>query len=122
MRILLVDDDRDLRTMLRIRLESQGYKVEMACNGEQALSRVMDPGLPMPNLIISDVVMPGMDGRDLLAQVRCRGLRVPFIFLSVVAETQDKFRGLYDADGYVSKPFNPWDLDAKVASLMPSGL
>lgn len=113
-RILLVDDELDCRTILGIYLESRGYQVECADSGIDALS--IFEGNP-PDLVISDVMMPQMDGFEFCRRLRSTrlGQLVPFIFLSGQGELESKVEGhSIGGDDYLVKPFQPQELLAKV--------
>ena len=113
-KILLVDDELDCRTVLAIYLESRGYQVECVDSGGEALSIFQgDP----PDLVISDVMMPQMDGFEFCRRLRSTrlGQLVPFIFLSGQGELESKVEGhSIGADDYLVKPFQPEELLAKV--------
>jgi two-component system sensor histidine kinase/response regulator len=114
--ILLVDDHLSLLTSLKFRLESYGYRVLTADNGRSALE-VMAKA--RPDLIISDIMMPVMDGFDFFQAVRSdpRWLGVPFIFLSAKgAEDDMRYGKLLGAEEYIVKPFNPEDLRVAVVA------
>ncbi|HLO49950.1 MAG TPA: response regulator transcription factor [Kamptonema sp.] len=113
-RILVVDDELDCRTVLAIYLESRGYQVECADSGTEALS--LFEGNP-PDLVISDVIMPQMDGFEFCRRLRSTrlGQLVPFIFLSGQGELESKVEGhSIGGDDYLVKPFQPQELLAKV--------
>ncbi len=113
-RILVVDDEMDCRTVLAIYLESQGYQVECAGSGLEALS--IFEGNPH-DLVVSDVMMPQMDGFEFCRRLRSirLGQLVPFIFLSGQAELESKVEGhSIGADDYLIKPFQPQEILAKI--------
>jgi DNA-binding NarL/FixJ family response regulator len=113
-KILVVDDDATLRTALTRYLEKRGYWVEDAACGTQALALFqLDPA----DLIVSDVIMPEMDGFEFCRQLRATrtGQLVPFIFLSSKSELEDRVQGhSIGADDYLIKPFEPRELLAKI--------
>jgi two-component system OmpR family response regulator len=112
-RILVVDDEAHIREVVRYALERDGFAVETAPDGVVAARRVEDGGI---DLIVLDVLMPELDGLSL-----CRRLRgkVPVIFLSSRAEEADRIVGLdLGADDYVTKPFSPGKLAARVRSVL----
>lgn len=113
-RILVVDDETDCQTVLAMYLESQGYRVECANSGIEALSIFEnDP----PDLVISDVMMPEMDGFEFCRRLRNTrlGQLIPFIFLSGQGETESKVEGhSMGADDYLVKPFQSEEILAKV--------
>jgi len=117
-RILVVDDDRISLTVLTGYLEKQGYVVENAESAEEGLAAfAKNP----PDLVISDVMMPGMDGFEFCRSLRAtrEGQLVPFIFLSALFELDDRIEGhLMGADDYLLKPFHPRELGAKIEAQM----
>ncbi|MEG3862587.1 response regulator transcription factor [Microcoleus sp. herbarium12] len=113
-RILVVDDEADCQTVLAMYLESQGYRVECANSGVEALS--IFENAP-PDLVISDVMMPEMDGFEFCRRLRTTrlGQLVPFIFLSGQGEMESKVEGhAIGADDYLVKPFQSEEILAKV--------
>jgi len=111
--ILVCDDDRDILRSIKIYLEDEGYKVFTAENGEEA-ERVID-GEDI-HLVLMDIMMPKKDGISALASLRERN-NIPVILLSAKSEDTDKILGLdMGADDYVTKPFNPSELIARVRS------
>ena len=113
-RILVVDDEADCQTVLAMYLESQGYRVECANSGLEALS--IFENAP-PDLVISDVMMPEMDGFEVCRRLRTTrlGQLVPFIFLSGQGEIESKVEGhSIGADDYLVKPFQSEEILAKV--------
>ena len=116
MLILAIDDDPSIRRILQLRLEMKGCKVELRDNGPAAIASLSDPAQPKPDLIICDVVMPGMDGYEVCRLVRGLGFKGPFLFLTSKRLTADKVRGIETgADDYILKPFDPHELEAKLA-------
>ena len=112
-RILIVDDDRDICNALRIYLSSENHEIEEAHNGEEAL-KAMDAY--MPDLILMDIMMPGMDGITATSRIREKS-NVPIILLTAKSEDSDKVLGLnIGADDYITKPFHPNELIARVRS------
>ena len=114
--ILIVDDDEAVRTTLYKVIRSNGLDAEMASGGEQALELI---GKTHYDLILLDVNMPGMDGFTLVQKLRSRGIKTPIIIVSGRKEDYDTLYGLdIGADDYVTKPFNPIVLGAKVKALI----
>lgn len=115
-KILIVDDDITFRTALRYSLEHQGYAVTEAESGSEAL----DVFAQTPsNVVVSDIVMPGMDGLEFCRRLRSirAGQLVPFIFLSALNEVDDRVQGYQmGADDYLVKPFELKELVAKIES------
>ncbi len=117
-KILVVDDDKILRTVLKHTLEQQGYQVTSAISGQEALISFQEDA---PDIIISDVSMPGMDGFDFCRQLRSQpsGQLVPFIFLSARGKLDDRILGhSLGADDYLTKPFEMKELLAKIEALI----
>lgn len=111
--ILICDDEKEIVEAISIYLETEGYHVLKAYTGEEALSVI---GKTRPNLIIMDVMMPNLDGIHATLKIREK-LDVPIIILSAKSEDRDKILGLnIGADDYVTKPFNPLELVARVKS------
>jgi DNA-binding response OmpR family regulator len=114
-RILLVDDEPDLRRMVRQYLEAEGFAVAEATDGAEALDRFRDSS---PDLILLDVSMPAPDGFEVLQTVR-RTSDVPVIMLTARSEEIDRVVGLtIGADDYVTKPFSPRELVARVRAVL----
>jgi DNA-binding NarL/FixJ family response regulator len=113
-RILVVDDDHTLCMALTRYLEKRGYGVQSATSGTDALTLFeQDP----PDLVVSDVMMPEMDGFEFCRHLRASraGQLVPFIFLSSKSEVEDRIQGhAIGADDYLTKPFEPRELLAKI--------
>ena len=112
-RILLADDDRALTDLLAEYLRREGFAVDVAHDGEEALARLSNPSL-RPDLLILDVMMPGRDGLETLRELRLQH-RLPVIMLSARGEPVDRVIGLeLGADDYLSKPCLPRELLARV--------
>src|SRR5678815_1907690 len=110
-RILVVDDERQITRVLRTTIDSQGYDVRVANDGEVALEIMKDW---IPSLIITDLAMPNMDGIELCRRVRLNS-KVPIIVLSVRGEERTKVQALdAGADDYITKPFGTSELLARV--------
>ncbi len=117
-RILIVDDKIHNIRVLEKMLGSQGYNIITASSGEQALEQVAETS---PDLVVLDVVMPGLDGFDVARAMRASASSrsIPIIMLTVLRELDDKIKGLEaGADDFVSKPFNSVELLARVRSLL----
>lgn len=114
-RILVVDDEPQIRRSLQVSLEAKGYAVITAESGEQALQAIAHR---LPDVIVLDLLMPGMDGLELTRQLRER-LTVPIIVLSAIGEERRKVEALESgADDYVTKPFGMEELLARIRSLL----
>jgi len=113
MNILVCDDDIEILDAIKIYLENEGYKVYKASNGIEALEAVEEREI---HLIIMDIMMPKMDGLRATLKIR-EDKNIPVIMLSAKSEDTDKIIGLnMGADDYVTKPFNPLELIARVKS------
>ena len=111
--ILICDDEKDIVSALNIYLTAQGYQVFEAYNGAEALSVVEREEI---HLVLMDVMMPGMDGITAMTRLR-ETTNLPVILLTAKSEDTDKVLGLtVGADDYVTKPFNPVELLARVRS------
>ena len=111
--ILVVDDDPEIVRAIAILLEKEGYQVLKAYNGMEALEQAVNPAL---RLIIIDVMMPRLDGLSAVMKIREKR-NLPIIVLSAKSEDSDKLMGFAcGADDYVTKPFNPQELAARVRS------
>jgi two-component system, OmpR family, alkaline phosphatase synthesis response regulator PhoP len=115
-RILVVEDERDLALGIRANLEIEGYEVAVAPTGEAALEEIARAS---PDVIILDLMLPGMSGYDVLARLRQQGSDVLVLILSARGEEIDKVRGFRTgADDYVSKPFGVMELIARIHALL----
>ena len=113
-RILLVDDDPNIRQLLNIYLTKEGYQVEMAERGDKAVAMFKQNP---PNLMLLDVMLPGMDGWQVLREAR-KVSNIPIIMLTAKDETFDKVLGLeLGADDYVAKPFDMKELVARIKAV-----
>jgi len=115
-RILIVEDERNLALGLRMNLELEGYDVAVAETGEAALAEV---SARLPDLVLLDLMLPGIDGYEVLSTLRSRGVDAPILILSARAEEIDKVRGFRaGADDYVTKPFGVMELVLRVHALL----
>ena len=111
--ILICDDDKDIVSALDIYLTSEGYKTLRAYNGKEALLAVEQNEV---HLILMDIMMPELDGIRATAKLR-EGSNIPIILLTAKSEDSDKILGLnIGADDYITKPFNPLEVIARVKS------
>jgi len=111
--ILVADDDREIVKAIAIYLENEGYRVEKAYDGMQALDIILSRDI---QLILLDIMMPRLDGLSATMRIR-QEKNIPIILLSAKSEDSDKILGLsMGADDYVTKPFNPMELMARVKS------
>ena len=111
--ILVVDDDKEIVGAIEIYLKKEGYNILKAYNGNQALEKIKENEV---HLIILDIMMPEKDGLETLEEIR-KDKSIPVILLSAKSEDYDKIGGLNSgADDYITKPFNPLELIARVNS------
>ena len=112
--ILIVEDDADIRSGIEIYLKNQGYDVSQAGDGIEGLAVIEKEEI---DLAIVDIMMPRMDGITMMMKVREKGYDFPVIMLSAKSEEVDKIMGLnMGADDYITKPFTPLELLARVNS------
>jgi len=111
--VLVADDDQEIRDGIEIYLKNDGYNVLKAADGQEALELLESNEV---HLLILDIMMPNMDGITATFKIR-EDLNIPIIMLSAKAEDSDKIHGLsVGADDYVTKPFHPMELMARVKS------
>ena len=116
-RILVVDDERAVRESLRRALALEGYEIELAEDGRQALERLEADA--QPDAVILDVLMPGPDGLEVCRRLRKAGSRVPVLMLTARDEVENRVAGLdAGADDYVTKPFALEELLARLRALL----
>ncbi|AHG88933.1 response regulator receiver [Gemmatirosa kalamazoonensis] len=116
MRILLVEDNDDLAFGLRRTLEGEGYDVAVAADGPSGIRAALDA---RPDLVILDVMLPGVDGFGVLRALRERGMTAPVLMLTARGDETDKVHGFgLGADDYVTKPFGLSELVARVGALL----
>ncbi len=119
MKILVVDDERAVRDSLRRALELEGYDIELAADGSEALTRLTENGDSQPDVVILDVLMPGIDGLEVCRRLRRHGNRVPVLMLTARDEVENRVGGLdAGADDYVTKPFALEELLARIRALL----
>ena len=117
MTIMVVDDEAAVRDALRRALELEGYDVELAADGAEALERLVDGA--QPDALLLDVLMPGVDGLEVCRRLRRSGSRLPVLMLTARAEVSDRVSGLdAGADDYLAKPFALQELLARVRALL----
>jgi DNA-binding response OmpR family regulator len=115
-RVLIVDDERKTVDIVRLYLEKDGYKVLTAYDGREALDAARQK---QPDIVILDVMLPGLDGLDLCRILRNEGNKVPIIMLTARTLDDDKLVALdLGADDYVTKPFSPRELVARVRAVL----
>jgi DNA-binding response OmpR family regulator len=115
-KILLVDDDESITTTLTSFLSLSGFEVETAHNGEQALEKA---ATYQPDMIVLDVLMPRLDGREALRRLRSEGNWTPVILLTQISGTAERIMALEEgADDYLNKPFDPQELVVRIRAVL----
>jgi two-component system, OmpR family, response regulator MprA len=116
-KVLVVDDERAVRDSLRRALELEGYEVELAADGADALHRLEANG--QPDAVVLDVLMPGVDGLEVCRRIRRKGNAVPVLMLTAQTEVENRVAGLdAGADDYLPKPFALEELLARLRALL----
>ncbi|MCY3719418.1 MAG: response regulator transcription factor [Anaerolineaceae bacterium] len=114
-RIFLVDDEQHIIDLVRLYLQQEGFRVESAGDGQEALDRIL---AQPPDLVVLDLMLPGLDGREICRRVRARS-DLPIIMLTARDDDTDKIVGLeLGADDYLTKPFNPRELVARIRAIL----
>ena len=117
--ILVVEDEVTIATSLHDDLETEGFSVEVADDGLEALRRILEEKF---DLILLDVMLPGMDGFDICREARLKGCRTPIIMLTAKGQEVDKVVGLeLGADDYITKPFSRRELLARIKAVLRRG-
>jgi DNA-binding response OmpR family regulator len=115
-RILVVDDEAQIRELVRLYLEREGYVVRGCGDGPGALDAVAEWS---PDLMVLDLLLPGMSGQEVCRRLREEGNQIPIIMLTARTTEQDKLAGLRGgADDYVTKPFSPAEVAARVGAVL----
>ena len=115
-RVLVVDDDRELCELVAELLSEEGFRVEVANRSDEGLRRAL---AGEHSLVVLDVMMPGMNGFELLRRLRAEGSGVPVLMLTARGEDVDRIVGLeIGADDYLPKPFNPRELVARIQAIL----
>ena len=116
MKLLIVDDDQEIVELLSIYAKNEGYEPVQAFSGKEALTKLATT--PDIALMVIDIMMPHMSGMEVVKQVR-KDSQIPIIIVSAKTDDMDKIKGLITgADDYVTKPFNPLEVMARVKSLL----
>ena len=115
-RVLVVDDERNISELVSIALRYEGFAVATAASGAEALDRAEDF---RPRALVLDVILPDLEGFEIARRLRARGLDAPIIFLTARDTTEDKVRGLsLGGDDYMTKPFSVEELIARVRAIL----
>ncbi len=118
MRILVVDDEQAVRESLRRALTLEGFDVDLAVDGGEALAR-LEGGAEAPDAVVLDVLMPGVDGLEVCRRLRHEGSKLPILMLTAKDQVEDRVAGLdAGADDYVVKPFALAELLARLRALL----
>ncbi len=115
-KVLIVDDEPDTLELVKLVLESEGFRTLQASSGKDALVQI---GTSRPDLVLLDIMMPDMDGWDVFRKIKEKDPKVPIAILSAKAQNIDKFLGLHvlKADDYITKPFGKNELIDRVRKL-----
>ena len=115
-KVLVVDDEPSIVTLLRFNLEKAGYMVITAEDGKAGLKMAMEEN---PDLIMLDLMLPGMDGMDVCKTLRQEKIKTPILMLTALDDEFDKVLGLeLGADDYLTKPFSPREVIARVKAIL----
>ena len=115
-RILIIEDEDQIRMALEDDFRLENYEVEVASDGIDGLARARDPGI---DLIILDIMLPGMNGFEVCKALRSEDIKTPVIMLTAKGQEIDRVLGLeFGADDYVTKPFSPRELQARVKAVL----
>ena len=117
MKVLVVDDERAVRESIRRALELEGYEIELAEDGRQALDRLESDS--QPDAVVLDILMPGVDGLEVCRTLRRSGSSIPVLMLTARTQVEDRVEGLdAGADDYLTKPFALEELLARLRALL----
>jgi two-component system alkaline phosphatase synthesis response regulator PhoP len=115
-KILIIEDDKAIRMGLQDDLVAEGYEVEFAITGPEGLEKAQQPGY---DLILLDLMLPGMDGLDVCKELRRKNIPTPIIMLTAKSQDFDKVIGLeLGADDYITKPFHSVELRARIKAVL----
>jgi len=115
-KILIIEDEESIRLALEDDFRLENYVVEVASDGIEGLAKASNPDT---DLIILDIMLPGMNGYDICKKLRIQGIRTPIIMLTAKGQEIDRVLGLeIGADDYVTKPFSPRELQARVKAVL----
>jgi DNA-binding response OmpR family regulator len=115
-KILIIEDEESISMALEDDFRLEGYEVEVASDGPDGLVKAADPEV---DLIILDIMLPGMNGFEICKKLRSQGIQTPIIMLTAKGQEIDRVLGLeFGADDYVTKPFSPRELQARVKAVL----
>jgi DNA-binding response OmpR family regulator len=115
-KLLIIEDEESIRMALEDDFRLEGYEVEVASEGLDGLVKATDPEV---DLVILDIMLPGMNGFDICKKLRSQGIQTPIIMLTAKGQEIDRVLGLeFGADDYVTKPFSPRELQARVKAIL----
>jgi len=120
-RVLVCDDTVQIRRLIRLNLEIEGYEVVEAVDGQDGLEILQDPTQPLPDVITVDAIMPRRDGWWMVSSIRAdpRLVRIPIVMVTASAQDRDREQAeLAAVDEFVSKPFDPEELVATIGALV----
>lgn len=123
--ILIVDDEQSLVTIMKFILEKAGHRIREAYNGQEALEALgvapPNPSVPLPDLVILDVMMPIVDGYTVAVAMRSdpRAARVPLLIITAKSDMRPHFEEIPAVAGFFVKPFDPKELRETVAKVLP---
>jgi DNA-binding response OmpR family regulator len=116
MRVLIIEDEIKIATFMKNGLKQERYEVDLETNGRDGLENAMNTQY---DLILLDVMLPGMNGIDILKELRANNYNVPVILISALDSTEDRVNGLdFGADDYISKPFSFDELAARIRAIL----
>lgn len=123
-RVLVCDDTEQIRQLIRVNLEFEGYEVVEAVDGQDALEILLDRTRPLPHVVTLDALMPRRDGWSTVSMIRAdpRLEHIPIVMVTASVQTHDRAQAeRASLDGFVSKPFDPEELVAVIAGLVAGG-
>jgi CheY-like chemotaxis protein len=123
-RVLVCDDTEQIRQLIRVNLEMEGYEVVEAGDGQEAMEILLDPTRPLPHVVTLDALMPRRDGWWTVSMIRTdpRLEHIPIVMVTASVQTHDRAQAQRASlDGFVAKPFDPEELLAVIAALVSGG-
>ncbi len=116
LKVLVVDDEPNIRDLLSASLRFQGHQVITAANGNEAINKIVDN---QPDIVLLDVMLPDISGFGVTKKIRSLGIEVPILFLTARDDTEDKVTGLtVGGDDYVTKPFSLDEIIARISAIL----